>query len=312
LTWPKQINAPARRTVWSLVNAAHFRSPRILRLFPRNGRPKFATMSSVAATQFLPVVATASVVKNYLVVSIHDVAPSTRAIAEKIVSAVARKGIHVCSLLVVPDYHHQGPAMKDPHFVSWLRDLTAQGHEIVIHGYFHERPARKNETVRDKFITQLYTQSEGEFYDIDYDEAFRRIKTARDEFHAAGLRPRGFVAPAWLLSAEAERAARDAEMEYTTSLRSIRDLRSGESFAMRSLVYSVRNKWRRAASLAWNAALARILKMSPLLRLSVHPPDYAHSAIWGQIVDLMNAAEGVRAPTTYQDWISEQRLKRGI
>lgn len=269
-------------------------------------------MTSVAATQFLPVVATASAVRNYLVVSIHDVAPSTRSITEKIISEIARKGIHVCSLLVVPDYHHQGASMKDGQFVSWLRDLAAQGHEIVIHGYFHERPARKNETLRDKFITRLYTQREGEFYDIEYNEAFRRIKTALDEFRAVGLRPRGFVAPAWLLSAEAERAARDAEMEYTTHLRSIRDLRSGEKFAVRSLVYSVRNQWRRAASLAWNAALARILKISPLLRLSVHPPDYSHPAIWGQIVDLINASEGVRAPITYQDWVAEQRLKRGV
>jgi len=67
-------------------------------------------MSSVAATQFLPVVATASAVKNYLVVSVHDVAPSTQAFAEKIISEVARRGIRVCSLLVVPDYHHQGAA----------------------------------------------------------------------------------------------------------------------------------------------------------------------------------------------------------
>jgi len=264
-------------------------------------------MSSVAATQFLPVVATASAAKNYLVVSVHDVAPSTQAIAEKIISEVAQRGIRVCSLLVVPDYHHQGAAMKDRQFVSWLRDLEAQRHEIVIHGYFHERPACTTETLRDKFITQLYTQSEGEFYDMDYDEAFRRIKTARDEFSAAGLKPRGFVAPAWLLSAEAERAALDAELEYTTRLRSVSDLRSGENFAARSVVYSVRNKWRRATSLAWNAVLARFLKPSALLRLSIHPPDYSYPAIWRQIVDLISAMNGVRTPITYQDWIAEQR-----
>jgi predicted deacetylase len=266
-------------------------------------------MSSVAATQFLPVVATAGAVKDYLVVSIHDIAPTTQAIADKIISEVARKGVRACSLLVVPDYHHRGASMKDRQFVSWLRDLAARGHEVVIHGYFHERPARSNETLRDKFITRFYTQSEGEFYDIDYDEAFRRINAARDEFVTAGLKPHGFVAPAWLLGTEAERAARDAEMEYTTKLRSIRDLRSGENFAARSLVYSVRNKWRRATSLVWNAALARFLRMSPLLRLSVHPQDYSHPAIWRQIVDLIDAADGVRTSITYQEWIAEQRLR---
>src|SRR5205085_3764277 len=176
----------------------------------------------------------------------------------------------------------------------WLRDLEAAGHEIVIHGYFHERPERANESFLEKFVTQVYTQGEGEFYDLGYDEAFRRITTARDEFQAAGLKPRGFVAPAWLLSSQAERAARDAEMEYTTRLRTVHDLRSGEMFSARSLVYSVRNNWRRTVSLAWNAILSRALENKPLLRLSLHPPDFSHPTIWRQIVDLIGEMVPIR------------------
>ena len=172
--------------------------------------------------------------------------------------------------------------------------------------------ARARESFAEKFVTEFYTQGEGEFYDIGYDEAFRRIKAARDEFKAAGLKPRGFVAPAWLLSNEAERAARDAEMEYTTRLRNILDLRSGETFPARSLVYSVQNEWRRAISLAWNGALGRILKDKSLLRLSIHPPDFSHPTIWRQIVDLISEMAPLRTPTTYQDWIAEQRLQRGL
>jgi len=269
-------------------------------------------MTSAVATQFLPVVAAASATKDYLVVSLHDVAPSTQPIVDKIISELSAKGIRHCSLLVVPDYHHQGASMKDRQFVSWLRNLEAAGHEIVIHGYFHERPPGERESFLERFVTQSYTQGEGEFYDLGYDEAFRRIKTARDEFQAAGLKPRGFVAPAWLLSSEAERAARDAEMEYTTRLRTVCDLRSGETFSARSLVYSVRNGWRRAVSLAWNGALGRLLKDRPLIRLSIHPPDFSHPTIWRQIVDLISRMAPIRMPTTYQDWIGEQRLKRGL
>src|SRR5438105_14308544 len=269
-------------------------------------------MTSAVATQFLPAVAAASATKDYLVVSLHDVAPSTQPVADKIISELAQKGVRHCSLLVVPGYHHQGASMKDRQFVSWLRNLEAAGNEIVIHGYFHERPAQHRESFLEKLVTQSYTQGEGEFYDLGYDEAFRRIKTARDEFLAGGLKPRGFVAPAWLLSSEGERAARDAEMEYTTRLRTVRDLRCGETFSARSLVYSVRNTWRRAVSLAWNAALARILESKPLVRLSIHPPDLSHPTIWRQIVDLINETVPIRTPTTYQDWIAERRLKRGL
>src|SRR6266550_3151315 len=202
-------------------------------------------MTSVVATQFLPLVSAAGATRDFMVISLHDVAPSTRDLADKITSELVRRGVRICSLLVVPDYHHQGLATKDRQFVSWLRDLESEGHEIVIHGYFHERPRGPNETLRDKFLTRLYTHNEGEFYDLDYEDALRRITNARDEFRASGLTPRGFVAPAWLLSQEGERAARDAELEYTTRLRTVRDLRSGEEFPARSIVYSVRSNWRR-------------------------------------------------------------------
>ena len=182
-------------------------------------------------------------------------APSNREIVEQIISELAKNGVNVCSLLVVPDYHHQGAAMEDRQFVSWLRDLESRGHEVVIHGYFHQRPRQPNENSAQEINDEIHTKDEGEFYDLDYEEALRRITAARDAFRRSGLTPRGFIAPAWLLNAEGERAARDAEMEYTTRLRTVRDLRSGEDFSAWSLVYSVRSEWRRNASLAWNAVL---------------------------------------------------------
>src|SRR6266496_6651145 len=148
-------------------------------------------MTSVVATQFVPLVATTAATRDFIVLSLHDVAPSNWDVASKIISELVRRGVRVCSLLVVPDYHHQGLATRDRQFVSWLRDLESEGHEIVIHGYFHERPRGPNETLRDKFLTRLYTDNEGEFYDLNYEEALRRITNARDEFCASGLTPRG-------------------------------------------------------------------------------------------------------------------------
>ena len=76
---------------------------------------------------------------------------------------------------------------------------------------------------------------------------------------ALGLKPRGFIAPAWLLGNEAEQAVRDAELEYTTRLRTVCDLRSESVFPARTLVYSVYNSWRRTLSRSWNAALFRLM-----------------------------------------------------
>ena len=268
-------------------------------------------MSTIAATEFLPLVATAGAATDSLVVSLHDVAPSTQQNISSIISELGRHGVRVCSILVVPDYHHEGLFARSREFVTWLRGLEADGHEIVIHGYFHERPSQTKETLRDKLVTRFYTQNEGEFYDLGYEEALRRVTTARDEFRAHGLKPRGFIAPAWLLGDEAERAVCDAQLEYTTRVHSVCDLRSGDVFPSRTLVYSVHNTWRRALSRTWNAALFRLLKTKSLLRISIHPSDYSQSAIWNQILGFIEATKNVRTATTYQDWIAEQRLKRG-
>src|SRR5215469_3429446 len=269
-------------------------------------------MDTITATEFLPFVATAEAAADSVVVSLHDVAPSSQQITSTIISELSAHGVRVCSVLVVPDYHHEGSLARHRGFVTWLRALEADGHEIVIHGYFHERPPRTKETLRDKFFTRFYTRHEGEFYDLSYEEALQRITTARDEFRALGLKPRGFIAPAWLLGNEAQRAVRDAQLEYTTRLRTICDLRSEFTFPARTLVYSVHNYWRRALSCSWNAALFRLMRTKPLLRISIHPPDYSQPTIWKQILGFIAATKSARSATTYQDWIAEQRLKRGM
>jgi uncharacterized protein len=269
-------------------------------------------MSTIAAAEFLPLVASTAAAADSVVVSLHDVAPCTQQTTSTIISELSAHGVRVCSVLVVPDYHHQSPLTKHREFVSWLRTLEADGHEVVIHGFFHERPPRRRETLRDKFITRFYTQNEGEFYDLGYEEALQRITTARDQFRALGLNPRGFIAPAWLLGTEAEQAVRDAELEYTTRLRTVCDLRSQSIFPSRTLVYSVHNSWRRALSRSWNAGLFRLMARKPLLRISIHPPDYSHPLIWKQILGFIAATKTARTATTYQDWIAEQRLTRGM
>jgi predicted deacetylase len=242
-------------------------------------------------------------VQRALVVSVHDVAPATREPVEQIVRELAQLGARTCSLLVVPDYHRQGRSMADAGFCEWLTTRQGQGDEIVLHGFFHQRTRRPNESPREKMITRFYTADEGEFFDLDYAEARRLIGEAQREFEARGFRPRGFIAPAWLLSAEAERAAIDAGMTYTTTLRTVRDFVARRMIASQSLVYSVRSSWRRGVSLGWNRWLFRRLTNNSLLRLSIHPPDISHPAIWSQIRKFIAEALRDREPMTYERWL---------
>jgi predicted deacetylase len=265
-----------------------------------------------AATEFLPILAAAQAPAGSLIVSVHDVAPPTRTATEKILHELKAAGVRVTSLLVVPDYHRSGRSMADADFVSWLRDLEIDGHEIVLHGYFHQRPRSNHENWPHKIVTRFYTQDEAEFFDLDYDEAFARINRGNEEFCAARLSPCGFIAPAWLLSAEAERAARDVGMQYTTKLGSVIDLLTGGRQISRALVYSTRAPWRRMASLLWNAVLARGVEPAELVRLSIHPGDIESPAIWQQVIELTRRFASKRKVSTYRDWVGEQRINRAV
>lgn len=267
-------------------------------------------MTTAFAATFAPLLAAAVEERHSAVVSLHDVAPATREATEEILNGLRKTGVNTCSLLVVPNYHHRGASMADPDFVCWLRQLEAAGHEIVVHGYYHQRPQGASEGLRDRLMTRVYTANEGEFYDISYDDALKRLVRAREEFAAAGLKPCGFIAPAWLLGAEAERAVRDCEFEYTTRLTTVNDLRFARSHRARSLVYSVRSGWRRTVSCLWNAAVFRRLTNAPLMRMSLHPPDIRCNDVWQQILQFARTIAATRHVITYADWVAQERVRR--
>jgi len=242
-----------------------------------------------------------------LVVSLHDVSPHTRENCERALTALDRLGVKQCSLLVIPDHHHRGHFLADAAFCAWLKAQADHGHEIVIHGYYHQRARRSGESTIQKLTTQFYTADEGEFYDLDRPTAATLVQTARADLQKLGLDPSGFIAPAWLLSRDAEAALRDCGCEYTTRLGSVLDLRHARVHASQSLVWSVRSAWRRSLSLIWNALLFRRLAANPLLRISIHPVDGKHRPIWTQISTLIAWALHDRISLTYQNWLSSTR-----
>src|SRR4051794_40564674 len=73
-----------------------------------------------------------------LVISLHDVSPQTRAACAEILAQLAVLGVPRCSLLVIPDHHRRGHFLADAGCVTWLRVQAAAGHELVMHGYFHQ------------------------------------------------------------------------------------------------------------------------------------------------------------------------------
>lgn len=221
-------------------------------------------------------------------------------------------GVARTSLLVIPDHHRRGHFLNDPALCRALERLAGHdGHELVVHGYFHQRPtpapaATGRETPWTRWVTSTYTAGEGEFYDLPAPEAAERLNRAHADFARLDApAPVGFIAPAWLLGAGAAAAVRDAGFAYTTRLGSVEDFRQNRVTRSQSLVWSCRNAWRRAASIAWNAALARRLRPRPLLRIGLHPPDFLHRAVWRQVGARIRAALRDRAVTTYAGFVGK-------
>ncbi len=257
-----------------------------------------------------------------LVVSLHDVSPLTRDVFTSMLKELAGVGVTKTSLLVIPNHHHRGHMLDDAGFCRWLEGLAKARHEVVIHGYYHQRRPRSGETVRQRWITGVYTMGEGEFYDLSYDEAASLLTQAKEDFSKLDIPvPSGFIAPAWLLGPAASAAVHEARFSYTTLLTGVCSLAvkahdSRRDFVRsQSLVYSCRNAWRRACSLLWNAGLRLRLRTSPLLRLGLHPPDHQHTAIWQQILRAAREEAARRDVITYHEfydrqWLSNFRMAR--
>ena len=187
---------------------------------------------------------------------------------------------------------------------EWLRARASLGDEIVLHGYFHQRARQPGESAKAKLTTRIYTADEGELFDLNYTTARELLTRGREDFRKLALDPVGFIAPAWLLGTEAERAVRELGFTYTTRLGSVLDFTTGIPHSAQSLVWSVRSAWRRQMSLAWNATLAVRLRSNPLLRISIHPVDLKHPQIWSQIERLITSALRDRSALTYAEWIA--------
>ena len=248
--------------------------------------------------------------ERFLVVSIHDLSTVTKGAVSRILEDIAGVGVPVTSLLVIPDHHHRGLIERDPDFATWLRRKVEEGHEAVLHGFYHLRTAKTNESVTTKFITGSYTAGEGEFYDLSHEEACTLLEKGRESLkncHLTPSDPEGFIAPAWLLGSEAERAVREKGFDYTTRIGSVIDCKTGRQFSSRSLVYSVRAPWRRGMSLLWNEVLFHALSGTPLLRIGLHPPDWEHEAIRSHALNCIRLAAANRKVLTYGKWLARSR-----
>jgi predicted deacetylase len=241
-----------------------------------------------------------------LVVSIHDVAPVHRDRIERMLAALDAAGVRRRSLLVIPNYHGEGEIDRRPDFCEWLRQRQNAGDELLLHGYEHQ-DVRLPTSIVDRWKHRWFTQGEGEFLSLTYDEASDRIARGLAVFDRAGLRADGFVAPAWLINADGLRAARDRGLTFTNSYLRISDLANDHSWFGPSLVFGP-GTLNEDVGIRLQAGVAGLLARRSIVRFVLHPPCVDHPARFARILAMLRPLVERHRPTTYGELVA--RLRR--
>ncbi|WP_229424918.1 DUF2334 domain-containing protein [Massilia sp. Se16.2.3] len=184
----------------------------------------------------------------------------------------------------------------------------ARGDELVLHGYTHLDSAAPEGSLRARFLRGVYTQREGEFAALTAAEARMRIELGLAWFRARGWEPSGFVPPAWLLGQGSREALAGYGFSYTTTFTRFHLLPERGSVFAPSLVYAARNRAGRLFSPLAASMAARALAGSPLMRLSLHPPDLRHPRLMAHARHIVARALETRAAVTKAE--CAQRLRQ--
>jgi predicted deacetylase len=222
-----------------------------------------------------------------IAVALHDVEPATFERCALIRDWLDDHGIERVTLLVIPapDLHPFND--RRPEMVRWLADCAGRGDAIAQHGFQHRASA----------AAPRRSNPAAEFLGLDGDETRRAVEAGRRVLRLAGVRPRGFVAPAYAYT-DALRETLAASFDWWASLSRIYEparstlapaLTLGSSSAVKRLV----SPW---------LVRAGALAAGDLLRLDLHPADLDHPRHIGAVEGVLQRAHRrVRHAVTYDD-----------
>ena len=231
--------------------------------------------------------------RGALAVTVHDVEPGTLERCRAIRGWLADRGVDRVTLLAIPD----GAADSlepDGACAQWLRARAQAGDAIAQHGLRHRRRRCAN-PARD-WLADRQGGDAAEFVGLEARETAEAVDRGLALLAAGGLRPRGFVAPAYAYGSALRRALRSRFVWYG-GLLAVRASRPVHTPA-HGLGTSTGLK-RRTSPLALRIG-ARL--PAAVLRLDVHPADFDLTTHVAALDAVLRAQR--RRPMTYDELTS--------
>lgn len=233
-------------------------------------------------------------------VSIHDVSPAWEPEVETALEMAHARGVRP-ALLVVPDFHGRAKLCDHPAFAARLRELEADGHEIYLHGYYHQSRAfgaprqggaESGAAARARWLfrQKIVSGGEAEFADVTPEEARERLDAGERMLREAGLTVRGFVAPAWSMPTWVLALLGERGYAFTEDHIRVYDPAARRSRPSVVLNYASRTPARLLSSVAW-CRIARPARHVLPARIAIHPADMRFALLRSEIESLLSWAE---------------------
>jgi predicted deacetylase len=148
------------------------------------------------------------------------------------------------------------------------------------------------------------TAGEGEFLTLDASAAAERLGRGLTLFRQLGLRPTGFVPPAWLAREGTFKAAAAAGLAFSEDDRSIRLLQSSQQVLSPVVRWSGRTQLRAYASVGVARVRTAVQRRSRYARIALHPGDLQHPATARSLVQTLERWLHENSPGSYADLLT--------
>ncbi|MCP4603767.1 MAG: DUF2334 domain-containing protein [Proteobacteria bacterium] len=240
------------------------------------------------------------------ILSLHDVSPAFSDQVVEILTQMEQWGLPPPALLIVPNHHGDWPVNAYDDFANVVLEAQKKGSELLLHGYEHIAPENAPLPINllKRVKAGLLTAGEGEFHNVGMELAVRKLRIGRGLLEQGlGVRPSGFVAPAWLESRHTQAALAFEGFEFHEDHLFVRRVSTDEKHFIPAVSFSARSPLRTFASRIWARALRLLAFGKWNLRLAIHPLDFSSEELKNAIRRFAEAATQTRQWVTYEQFL---------